>query len=408
MTGEPSRKYLPVPEIPSRPTDPANSVELARALMGDPHGLPFSLYEKRAGMFNIQSFTLNDGFAAAGRFYERLRSPKELVQATVISQAIQENGVPYGQGPLVELSVEIFPSIYDAPGGVVPMPGADEQSVGGHAVVPVCMQDGRLWFIHRWPKTWGANGAGSLSAEYVRRFSTEALAVRPRGGPEPPRAGPPRNPAKPLEILAEHYVDQESQWHMVDTEGDVLWCGRWLIGAGDGSPFLQAAVLLRGITDDVLHVGWLHARIDASGILEIEEAFVWPPYRGRGLGATLVGQSLLLAATYHYRTIRWLHPLADEVVARRSGRHTPGWILSLPWHPTRDEFAVAAATTTLDIPALLIKLANLETPGGVRLLWEQGQGMLVTRTSEPRNGIIISDKLVKLARGAGGMPNQSP
>ena len=75
------------------------------------------------------------------------------------------------QGPVVGgFSVyESFESDAVAASGIVPMPGPDEQMVGGHAVLCVGYDMARRVFIFRnsWNVTWGINGYFTLPFDYL-------------------------------------------------------------------------------------------------------------------------------------------------------------------------------------------------------------------------------------------------
>ncbi len=324
-------------EIPALPVEPLSAAEeaLGRTLAASEGDFVFPVYSKRVTTFCRQSVNLGDALSR-GRFYERLRSLDEVAQAVEVFGATLAGGTKFRAGPLAELVVDIFPSMYDAPKGVVPMPEDDEESVGWHAVLPIEIEGDRVNFMHNWSRDWGDEGCGSFSLQYIAKFAREASSIRPKGGPAPPTGEPadaPTTKSQALRLLVDRWRDEETEspWMVVDSDPGPLWCGRWLIGVGDGSPWLQAAILLRGLEVDPLTVGWLHARSSLGGVLDIEEFFIWPSYRGRGLGAALAGQSLLFAAIRQHRAVRWLQPQADVEVARVTGFAPPVWVAGLPW-----------------------------------------------------------------------------
>ncbi len=77
---------------------------------------------------------------------------------------------------------ESFESQEVARAGVVPMPGTDEQMLGGHAVMAVGYDDGQKRFIVRssFPESWGMQGYFTISYDYLlnRGFSDDFWTVR--------------------------------------------------------------------------------------------------------------------------------------------------------------------------------------------------------------------------------------
>jgi len=117
--------------------------------------------------------------------------------------------------------------------------------------------------------------------------------------------------------LREHPWDgySDSSWTPLHwgTLIDVL--GRWLIGVSDGSCWLQCVAVLREAEGGPIVAGWIHLRGTSVGA-DVEELFVWPPYRKRGIGTALAGQALLFARSEHITTVHWLSDLAPDSTAR--------------------------------------------------------------------------------------------
>lgn len=104
-------------------------------------------------------------------------------------QAMKETLV--ANGPFV-LGVLVFNGIFNAPGGVVPMPQSGEAYVGGHAICVVGYDDAKSWFKFKnsWGTGWGDGGYGYLSYDYVNTYILDAWSARDKlGGPNPPEPG---------------------------------------------------------------------------------------------------------------------------------------------------------------------------------------------------------------------------
>jgi len=106
-----------------------------------------------------------------------------------IIQAMKETLV--ANGPIVP-GVIVFNGIFNAPGGVVPMPAEGEKWVGGHAICVVGYDDAKKWFKFKnsWGKTWGDGGYGYMSYDYMAEYLMDVWCAHDKLGgdkPTPPK-----------------------------------------------------------------------------------------------------------------------------------------------------------------------------------------------------------------------------
>lgn len=404
-------------EIPRLPPEMDGTVNLARLLMGgDRSNSAFSVFVDRCMMFCSQPL-YPDEERYWGMFYERLRNPFEVVVALAVGSAINQQAVPFEHGLLVRVGVKMFPSFYDAPQGRVPMPEADEQCVGNHSVTLTGVDPGpRFAFHHLFSPDWGQDGFGSLPFDYLAELAVESSVFRSHGGPEPEQTedAPPdaetasRHSREPvsegLELPQANRVrlgrlereystgSKESPWALAHLDDKVIWTGRRIIGAGNGDVWIQAALLLRGIIERPLLVGWMSGRIIDDQLIDIEEFFIWPPYRGHGLGTALAGRTLLYAAATDVTRVRWLELEADAFVNTRVSTHVPSWLRTVNWNqPDEDAgWGVRRISTEMQVEPLLRHLADLHKEGGVHLIWTDGVVTVADHPSSPSYGLVIA------------------
>lgn len=101
-------------------------------------------------------------------------------------QALKESLV--ANGPCV-IGILVFKGIFNAPGGIVPMPIDNEQYEGGHAVTLVGYDDARKLFKFKnsWGGLWGDKGYGYLHYEYIEPNLMDAWSAKDALSPPPPK-----------------------------------------------------------------------------------------------------------------------------------------------------------------------------------------------------------------------------
>lgn len=75
---------------------------------------------------------------------------------------------------------ESFESMDVANSGIVPMPAANEQLLGGHCMVIVGYDDSKQWFIVRnsWGTGWGAAGYCFIPYAFIQQYASDFWTIR--------------------------------------------------------------------------------------------------------------------------------------------------------------------------------------------------------------------------------------
>ena len=388
-----------IPAVPAEFGETRTS-DIGRLLMGGDRGnAVFQLFADRCHFFKLQPLEI-DSDRFSGLFYERLRNLDEVWHSLAVSYALLNRGVPLEEGIDTRLAIEIFPSFFDAPDGDVPMPGEDEPSRGEHAISLVAFPEGdirkfsnedwdsaRFLFGHLFSPDWRA---GTIPLPYLEKCTHEARAARGRPGPKPTNGESDRDAL--TRSLIKGYADlKPGGWASSHTDDDVIWAGRWLIGAGSGDPWLQSALLVRGITEQPLQVAWMFAGYINEDLVDVEEFFVWPTYRKNGYGAALAGRTLIALNRAQCTAVRWLEQESDAFVNRRTGTDLPNWARNFVWtaaDPDELGWRVNRVTEPVPIVDLLRELGALHAPGGAHLAWRDGLLMVVDH-DPPQTGVVV-------------------
>lgn len=254
--------------------------------------------------------------------YEPLETWDDVVTALTIRNTLLDAGEPETWAPHVALGVQLFDGAYRAPAGRLPLPRDGEPFRGRHLIGYLDLAGPeQLGFVNSWGN-WGDNGAGYISRAYFELYVDAIWLTRPSFlGPSPAMegrlreqswsAGRPGLPTPqevasswcsvPNRIFSKH-VDVAGVTYEVS--GRSTYALR-----GDGQP-LQIVALREG--DQV--VGRLHVHHDgASRVSTIEELFVRPDHRRRGLGSLLEDVARDLAVRRNARALGiWLHEADAE------------------------------------------------------------------------------------------------
>jgi GNAT superfamily N-acetyltransferase len=360
----------PVPSLFDKPKMYKTAISQLEGLQreGLP-GFPFPVSIQRQLLFHGQrTDTGSDGLTVAYcDFYEKIGSADELIAAIQLHKALSERGVSNRNLPQQFVAVTIFPSLFDAPDGIAPMPEDDEHPIGDHIVISLGFELGHLYFLNNWGPEWGVNGIGCFSANYLKHYWREAWSRRWLTGPwpNPPKVASDLGPSNEhlSKLLGGAWDQHETAGFFALHRGTVIdFFGRWLIGFIDGSVRLQCIAVLHEAEARPLLVGWMHIHGTPYGA-DVEELFVWPPYRERGIATALAGQVLFYAAQTPWQHARWRWQAleADTIMRQRAQRkpRIPSWLDHLISNPDN------AMTNQAQFLGLLERLAKSRSLDGV-------------------------------------------
>lgn len=223
-------------------------------------------------------------------FYEPLEDPEMIREVLFLNHSLRKGGVPEWALPAIQVSIEVFRSIYSADQGRAPLPTANDDKVGDHAVMLAggWQESGAvLQFINSWGEEWGDRGMGWLSMEYLDRFLIEAWLTRVA------RIGPSRFTYEPF-IHASTAERQASIWMVPN----LRWRRRVKIRTHRFQLVIYETLsvaeqcpveIIEVRTGYGLRVGWAHLyhHRTAPRIAVLKELFVWPSFRRQGCGVLL-------------------------------------------------------------------------------------------------------------------------
>jgi len=204
----------------------------------------------------------------------------------------------------VGLGLELFDSAYQAPRGLLALPGPGEPFRGRHWTWTVAVHDERtLVFMNTWGRGWGDDGRGHISRTYFDHHVDSVLLHRPAFTGAAPamvdalranhwRAGRPHD-FDPREWAKAWQEPNPRLMGSVQVEGQAYERFRrtvWSAAAG------QPAVHIYDIVDDGSCVGRFHlVEPNAGGTATLQELWVRPERRREGFGRALEEQARRLA-----------------------------------------------------------------------------------------------------------------
>jgi len=156
----------------------------------------------------------------------------------------------------VVIALEITSQWINPLNGIISMPKNDERIIGNHCVMLAGYDDkkGTFNFPNSWGEGWGDKGYGYLPYEYVERYIQEAWVL--------------------IYHKSSHKPEPKSGNYEI----------KWGIYPILNGPYLHGIEYRNTLSDD--RKAWAFA-LDYDGYLNVEELFVMPKYRHKGLAGEL-------------------------------------------------------------------------------------------------------------------------
>jgi len=225
--------------------------------------------------------------------------------------------IPRAHIDRVIVVVEAFESWRTARNGAIQLPAPGDRSIGLHTVLLThyAQSGGTLGFVNSWGPRWGDRGYGTMPFEYLERHFFDALVVRrARWGPSSWKLR-----------RAEDRSPRELRRRLLVENPRVR--GRLRIGRDENwqtdvyetlSPSTDEPVTCVEITNGFgLKMGWAFFRLlrtESMDVIEVPELFVWPTFRGMGVGRLLNDFAVGYARLCECSEIRLMMNEADAVV----------------------------------------------------------------------------------------------
>jgi GNAT superfamily N-acetyltransferase len=363
------RSQLPL--IPKRAESFEEHVELSNALKVLPGKFGFNAHSERLDLFSYQHGHYEGTlWGVECGFYELLHVWDLFKDALFADYVLSARGIEMGRRPFLSVVVDIFPSLYDADAGLAPMPEPDETTIGKHIVAIYGHRSGAVRFLNNWGEEWGDHGFGWFSFDYIERYFHEGWSHRRLVGPAIEKGyATDRSPARAQENylgFCRHPWDQatNSRFEPVYWSGSFGMMRRSITGSNGRFYWQYVAVRLTEIAPFPIIVGWAHLHC-VDGRFAVEEFFVWPPYRHKGVGSALAGLMLQQLLLDGHQVEFWLCPEADAVEQERADQaeRLPTWLRTLTWEEAEGRPYWIAP---VDHIQLLTTLAKYPTPAPMK------------------------------------------
>jgi GNAT superfamily N-acetyltransferase len=259
--------------------------------------------------------------------YEPLRSWNEVVHVLTLSHILLEAGVEGAQAYSVVAGIEFFESGYRVADGRLPLPAPGDPFRGRHsAVLAGVLPTGELVFSNSWGASWGEDGFGYISRAYFEGHVDAVWATRPSWlGWSPAmdgkltvqgwRADAADQPSISNLVDAWMTVNTGQRWERI-INGDPYEIKRRRVYAADEDASLLNLVDLRMKSGEIVGRANVRQRRDSRASL-VEDLFVHPNFRRRGVGSALNSAVSAIAAEDGCTTIELLVHEADDIEQNR-------------------------------------------------------------------------------------------
>lgn len=222
-------------------------------------------------------------------FYEPIESFDSLALEVLLVQKARDFDLHNTAGT-VGISLEVFPSIYDARGGVLKLPEEDELSIGEHHMTILGMHDSDTLVVQNTWSGWTTDNLGYVSREYFDCYATEGWIYRRWD------YGPSEDTADAL-LQTSEQGDFKELWRRKKRFGSseavvpnkrvkLRWFGCWSMQSERPAEVLMVEL------DGRIRVGFailIHygAHGDDPPLSTLSDLFVWPNYRRVSYGRIL-------------------------------------------------------------------------------------------------------------------------
>lgn len=225
----------------------------------------------------------------------------------------------------IQVDFECFRSIYDTQkNGIVPIPNEHDISLGRHSVVLLGYEQQRdlFYFQNSWGTSWGRDGWGFLTSDYMKSYCKEVLIMsRAKYGLTQDKLIENEG----LEISQERFVDiwkaeNKSKRTSVKWNSERLFIVEydWISMSYD---FIQIFDLYDGFNQKL---GWVHIQFpdQSNGKQELTailiELFVWPDFRRLKYGKFLERICVNYLKDNSFKTIKVPLFEMDDLLGKKS------------------------------------------------------------------------------------------
>ena len=257
------------------------------------------------------------GWVARQNYYEAIGTADELRRQMIISNRLPDSREPRVLQDSYILAVEIFKPARTARDGIFRHPNSGEETLGLHAVAIEDYDEttNMFRFWNSWGSGWGDRGYGQMSLEYANDFFYDAIVKRyARWGPIPNKLPRMLQTTDLKEYRRLWSIENPRLIHRIKGPGSRNSRLRRYESISPSSG--QPVVCLEITTGFGLRMGWAFIRLGlpSESVSEINELFVWPNFRGMGIGRLLEGQCVEEALRWKTKEIDLIINEADAIV----------------------------------------------------------------------------------------------
>jgi GNAT superfamily N-acetyltransferase len=310
------RPWDPVPAEPIGELGPTEAWAAAKQIDGIPGEWTYPLWVSRAVRFHVPVRT----------HYERLRDYDEVVEMITIANIVENANL---RPPSIRLVLAVYEGCMDAQDGYLAPPEPDERFLGHHDVEVLGWADrgDELIFGNSWGANWGDANTGRISRAYYEAHAKEVwLRMMGNQGLHVPDGFEWFDPALKRQAVVK-------AWRRGARQGQVvLGRGRTIDWFTVKSLKTVGQTYVGGLRDSRrVTLGWCNLSVGSAGghtDALITDLYVWPYYRGQGVGHALYDWAIAIAeaanasklqVTVHEADVESSHNVPRQAMAERFG-----------------------------------------------------------------------------------------